>query len=325
VEADDVGVATANVGDEQDVVTPGELLEEIGDRKAVARRVGHVVDLGVRRPMQRGGVAPEHHVAVAAARRHARPLVAHEDHAPAVGVEAVDLGAQALPLGLGHLEVVGLVAHHVEQRDVAPEGEVLLDGAGAHRRPGLAVQIAPEGLGLARQDRADQIGRRDLVAPRRRDARFGARGGEGEAREPGRGQLAAPPRDARGKASHGRALRAEPDLAREPLAGIAPGVLGLDEGVERLTGSDCRGGHDDEPVAVAADHVDHRRGVEHRVQLGAEGIHEEVKDVRSFAPWSAVKSYASADGVLMLELGGELVSLSLQIGHCVPDLASDLR
>jgi hypothetical protein len=93
VEADDVGVAAADVGDEQDVVAPRELLEQIGDRKAVRRRVGHVVDLGVRRAVQGGQVRAEHHVAIAAARRHAGPLVADEDHAAPVGMESVDLPA----------------------------------------------------------------------------------------------------------------------------------------------------------------------------------------------------------------------------------------
>ena len=165
VEAHDVGVAPADVGDEHHVIPAPELVEQLGHGKAVGGGIGHVVHLGVGGAVERRDVAPVHHVAIAPARRHARPLVADEDDAAAVGVEAVDLAAQPLPLLLGHLEVIGLVAHHVEQRDVAPEGEVLLDGAGAHRRPGLAVQIAPEGLGLARQDRADQIGRRDLVAP----------------------------------------------------------------------------------------------------------------------------------------------------------------
>ena len=115
-----------------------------------------------------------------------------------------------------------------------------------------------------------------------------------EAREPGRGQLAAPPRDARGKASDRCALGAEPDLAREPLAGIAPGVLGLDERVERLARSDCRGSHDDEPVEVAAHHVDHRRGVEHRVQLGAEGIHEEPEFTAPLAERLGARAGAAA-------------------------------
>ena len=83
---------------------PRELLEEIGDREAVGGGVGHVVDLGVRRAVQRGDVAAVHHVAVAAARRHARPLVAHEDHAAAVGVDSArsrDAGAATRPRSPG--------------------------------------------------------------------------------------------------------------------------------------------------------------------------------------------------------------------------------
>lgn len=59
-------------------------------------------------------------------------------------------------------------------------------------------------------------------------------------------------------------------------------------------------------VALAEKKV-RRRDVALRVD--AEGVHEEVEEVRSFAPWSAVKSYAKADGVLMLELAGELWAL----------------
>ena len=234
VEADDVRVAPTDVGDEHHVVAAPELIEQRGHGEAVGGGIGHVVHLGVRGAVERREVAPVHHVSIAAARRHARPLVADEDDAAAVSVEAVDLAAEPLPFLLRHLEVIGLVTHHVEERDVPPEGEVFLDRARAHRRARLPVQIPPEGLGLSGQDRADQIGARDVIAPVRRDARFGARGGEREAREPGRGDLAALPCHTRGKTRDRGPLRAEPDLAREPLAWVAPDVLGLDERVERL-------------------------------------------------------------------------------------------
>lgn len=54
-----------------------------------------------------------------------------------------------------------------------------------------------------------------------------------------------------------------------------------------------------------------RRDVQ--LKVDAEGIHEEVEEVRSFAPWSAVKSYIMAEGVLMIELGGGLWALIPQV------------
>ena len=95
MEADDIGVAAADMRNQQDVVPARELGEQLRDRKAVGGGITHVVDFGVRRAVQRGDVAAEHHVAVAAARRHARPLVSDEDHAAAVFVEAVDLRARS--------------------------------------------------------------------------------------------------------------------------------------------------------------------------------------------------------------------------------------
>jgi hypothetical protein len=50
------------------------------------------------------------------------------------------------------------------------------------------------------------------------------------------------------------------------------------------------------------------------LRVDAEGVHEEVEGVRSFAPWDAIKSYAKTDHVLMLELSGDFWAL-------VPDVA----
>ena len=59
-------------------------------------------------------------------------------------------------------------------------------------------------------------------------------------------------------------------------------------------GAHRRGGRDDEPVEVAAHHVDHRRGVEHRVQLGAEGIHEEPELTAALAERLGARAGAAA-------------------------------
>jgi hypothetical protein len=139
VEADDIGVAAADAGNQHDVVSPRELPEQLGDGKTVGGGVAHVVDFGVRGAVERGSVAAEHDVSVASARRHARPFVSDEDHAATVLVEAVDLPTESQPFFVGDLEVVRLMAHHVEQRHLASEGEVFLDRAGADRRASLAV------------------------------------------------------------------------------------------------------------------------------------------------------------------------------------------
>src|SRR5262249_4619873 len=174
VEAYDVGVAAADVRDQHDVVTAGELAEELGHREAVGGGIAHVVYLGVRRAMQRGDVASEHDVAIAGARGHPGPFVADEDHAAAVLVEAIDLAAQPPPFLVGDLKVVRLVAHHVEQRHLAPEGEILLDRPGADRGARLAVEIAPPGLRLAGTNGPNQVRLGTVVAARGDDARLAA-------------------------------------------------------------------------------------------------------------------------------------------------------
>src|SRR5262249_50810375 len=92
----------------RDVVTPGELGEQLGHREAVGGDIAHVVHLGVRRAVERGEVAAEHDVAVAAPRRHAGPLVADEDHAAPVLVSAIDLPPEPPPFLIGDLEIVRL-------------------------------------------------------------------------------------------------------------------------------------------------------------------------------------------------------------------------
>jgi hypothetical protein len=60
-------------------------------------------------------------------------------------------------------------------------------------------------------------------------------------------------------------------------------------------------------LAALAERSIRRRDVS--LMIDAEGLHEQVEGVTSFAPWSSVKSYAIADDVLFIELGGALWSI----------------
>ena len=271
---------------------PRELLEELGDREAVGRRVRHVVDLGVRGAVQGGGVGAEHDVAVAAARRHAGPLVADEDHAAPVGVEAVDLAAQPLPLLLGHLEVVGLVAHRIEQGDVAAEREVLLDRPGADGRPGLAVQVAPEGSRLPGGERVDQVRLGTQAGAAYADARLAA--GQSQARQAGDGDLAAAP-----------AHRGRQRVERAPITSSCSSPVKRSQGLPHRSSaltSASNGSpgphrgrrHRHQPMRIASHHVELRRGLQHRVELGAERVDEDAPLAAALAEGLGAGALAAA-------------------------------
>ena len=188
--------------------------------------------------MQRRHVAPVHHVAIAAARRHARPLVADEDHAAAVGVEAVDLARAAAATRCSvtwkSLAWWHIMSSSATSRPNAKYSSMVPVPTVARVWPWRSPQnvLGSPGSDRADRDSTPRPGRRARAVMRA----LGARGGEREAREPGR-------RPARRSSTRTRAGRPVDGRARrrraatspvEPLAGIAPDVLGLDERVERL-------------------------------------------------------------------------------------------
>ena len=118
----DVRVPPADVGEDHAVLVlerPEQILCGVG----VGPDVGEIVDERVRGPVNRATLLEEQHVAVAAEPGVARPLVARECDEPTVGVELGGQLVQVVPERRGDLEVVALVAAHVEERPVTREGE----------------------------------------------------------------------------------------------------------------------------------------------------------------------------------------------------------
>ncbi len=171
-------------------------------------------------------------------------------------MKAIDLPAQAPPFLVGDLKIVRLVAHYVEQRDVASEGEVFLDRAGADRRAGLAVQIAPPGLRFARTQGMDHVGHGPVRSGHGRDPRLGSGARAAKPAQSRDRELAAAKRDSTREALERRSLRAEIHRALEALARIAPRVFGFHEGLERLIRADRGRRDDDQPVNRAAHDVE---------------------------------------------------------------------
>jgi len=186
-------------------------------------------------------------------------------------VKALDLAPEPPPLLVGNLEIVRLVAHHVEQRDLASEREVLLDRAGADRR---AMQIAPPCFRFILTQRADHVGLGSVRSTRGRDARLDSGACAAKPTQSRHGELAAAKRERAREALERRALRAEHPRALETLARIAPRVFGFHERLERLARAHRRRRDDDQPVNRAPHDVELRRGRESRIELGPEGIDE---------------------------------------------------
>ena len=138
----DVGVPPSDVG-EHHAVAASQAFEHLGGAVGVVLGVGPVVDQGVRRPVDGLALVQVEHVAVTPQAGVARPLVAREGHEPVVlgelGGQVVEMG----PEGVGDLEVVALVGHHVQERPVPGEGMEVAGRVGADGLLGLAVEISP--------------------------------------------------------------------------------------------------------------------------------------------------------------------------------------
>ena len=159
----DVRVPSADVREHHAVLVL-ERLEQVLGRVGVGLDVGEVVDQHVRGPVDGTALLEEEHVAVAAEPGVARPLVAREHDEPAVRVELGRELVQMVPEHRCDLEVVALVAAHVEERLVAREGEELAGGVRADGLLGLAVQVAPVRLQGHRLRDAQRVGEREHAA-----------------------------------------------------------------------------------------------------------------------------------------------------------------
>ena len=177
----------------------------------------------------------EHHVAVAAQPRVARPFVAREDDEAAVlvvfGGELVEL----VPERRGDLEVVALVAHAVEERPIARKLDQLARRVGADRLLRLPVQVAPVGFqrgilgdpqGIAAANHAARrIEHVDQQVARHRDRKSSFDRS---------GMLAALHGESRGQAGD-RHVGLERERALDLVAGVAPLVLALEAQAESLS------------------------------------------------------------------------------------------
>ena len=145
VRVGDVGVAPADMRDDDRVFLRGQRLEEVARGRAVALHAGAIGEEGARRAPDRPPFVAKVDVVVAADGGVAGPLVAGEGDEPAIVLELGGEAIELLPERLRDLEVVGLVPHHVEEGEVAGEGEVGPRAVDADRLAALAVQIAPVG------------------------------------------------------------------------------------------------------------------------------------------------------------------------------------
>ena len=110
-------------------------------------------------------LAPVMHVAVAADRGVGRPFVAGDANEAARLVEFLGQHVQLAPERAGDLEVVALMAHHVEMRLVAAEGKIIARRIGAERFVRLPVGIAPEmHQRRIRGEHRERVGAADLRA-----------------------------------------------------------------------------------------------------------------------------------------------------------------
>ena len=121
---------------------PAQRREQVGDVGAVGVAVG-IVDQGMAAAVDLLPLAQEQHVAVAAERGVAGPLVTRKYHEPSRFIRLPGEPLQVLPERTRDLEVVALVAGEVQSGKVAGEAEVLLRRARADGLLGLAVQVAP--------------------------------------------------------------------------------------------------------------------------------------------------------------------------------------
>src|SRR5437867_3013582 len=107
------------------------------------------------------------------------------------------------------------------------------------------------------------------------DPRYPARLGQREPRQPSDRHPVTPEADMSRYSRDTGAVDGQPNLSLEALARIAPDILRLHQRVERFARPHRGRRHRDEPVEVAAHDVERRRGLERRVELGAEGVDEE--------------------------------------------------
>ncbi len=163
-----------------------------------------------------------------------RPLVAGNANEPARLIEFRSELVELAPEPLRDLEVVPLVAHHVEEGLVAPEDKVLAGRVCTERLVGLAVCVAPEmnPSGLAVDD-TQRVGSAQLAAclvPHRDDQiawLFDAK----LLNDSSEGTWVA---SYRLRQTHDRAARNKRQPPAELVRGVAPGIVGLHREAEAL-------------------------------------------------------------------------------------------
>ena len=142
----DVGITAADMRD-HDAIFALQPPEEVvrGMRVGcLVGDVGRIGDLRMRGAVNSLALAPKVHIAVAADGRIGRPFVAGDADKSAGPVERARQPIQLGPERAGDLEVVALMAHHIEEGLVAAELEIFTRRIGAQRLVRLTVGVAPE-------------------------------------------------------------------------------------------------------------------------------------------------------------------------------------
>ena len=83
-------------------------------------------------------------VVIAARCRIARPFVARKDHVTSGFMKAFDGVIRSLPVRVGNLKVVSLMADEIEARQVPSKCEILFFGPCSNRRFRLGMQVSPK-------------------------------------------------------------------------------------------------------------------------------------------------------------------------------------
>ncbi len=136
-----VGVAAADMGDDDGVLAFERAEQFVGGVDRIRR--GLPLHQDVRRAPDRPALAAIEDVAIAAHAGVARPFVAGQADEPAGRVERGRQPVEFVPERVGDLEVVALVADHVDEGRVARVAEIGLGRSHPDGFAALPVQVAP--------------------------------------------------------------------------------------------------------------------------------------------------------------------------------------
>src|ERR1700722_2299949 len=116
----------------------------------------------MRRAADRAVFAPRGDVSIAAHAGIARPLVSRKADEAAGHIELGRQPIEFLPECIGDLEIVALVADHVDERRIARIAEITLCRTHTDGFTALSVQIAPIAAQGGSLDYAQRIGAREF-------------------------------------------------------------------------------------------------------------------------------------------------------------------